>query len=75
MAWQIFAIAVIIIATMIWFVRDERQMREQRLQERAQHFALAPAYRHQVPQRTLDPVLVGRAGTDKRRRFLSALQR
>ena len=48
MAWELLAIWAIVIATLIWFVRDERRLAAQRLEARARHFATAPAYRHQT---------------------------
>lgn len=43
---ELIAIWTIVIATFVWFFRDERRIREQRLMARARHYATAPAYRH-----------------------------
>lgn len=46
MAWQLLAIWVITIGTVVWFVRDERRLRaEARLAEAARYYAYAPQYR------------------------------
>ncbi|QQR38939.1 hypothetical protein [Devosia rhizoryzae] len=47
MAWELLAIWAIVATTVLWFVRDEKRLREERLMARARHFAVAPAYRHQ----------------------------
>lgn len=48
MAWEIVAIWAIVIGTLVWFTRDERRLKSERLAERARYFATAPAYRHEV---------------------------
>ena len=66
MAWEILAIWLIVSATVIWFVRDERQRKSNAaLARSAAYYAHAPQYQHRsvetpvsVPQpavrRTLD---------------------
>jgi hypothetical protein len=36
----------IVLATIVWFVRDERRLAHARLDARARYFATAPQYRH-----------------------------
>lgn len=80
MAWELLAIWAIVTITITWFVRDERQLRTERLHSRARHFALAPAYRHAAP--TFDPASIARPPVlktttmaESRRRFLASMQR
>lgn len=47
MAWELLAIWIIVAATIIWFVRDERRVTAQSLQRQAERFATNPAWRHQ----------------------------
>ncbi|MFC3704936.1 hypothetical protein ACFOOL_09215 [Devosia honganensis] len=46
MAWQVLAIWIIVAASLVWFMRDERRRRLAMLERRARHFATAPAFRH-----------------------------
>lgn len=46
MAWQVLAIWIIVAASLVWFMRDERRRRLVTLERRARHFATAPAFRH-----------------------------
>lgn len=47
MVWQLVAIWVIVAATIVWFVRDERRLQaEARLAAAARYYAQAPQYRH-----------------------------
>lgn len=47
MAWELMAIWAIVIATTVWFFRDERRLRaEAELQRAARYYAHAPKYRH-----------------------------
>lgn len=49
MAWQVLAIWAVTIATIVWFVRDERRLKtEAALAQAAQYYAQAPKYRYQV---------------------------
>lgn len=54
MAWQLLAIFVIVMATVIWFIRDERRVRADAvLVKAARYYAHAPKYRfgaRNVPQ-------------------------
>lgn len=45
MVWQLLAMWLIVVATIIWFVRDERQRRDLKLRLQAVRFAAAPHYR------------------------------
>lgn len=58
MAWEIFAIWAIVIATLIWFRRDEARQRSSRLAEQARYFATATHYRHRanVPRSTAEQI-------------------
>jgi hypothetical protein len=59
MAWQLLAIWVITIGTVVWFVRDERRLRaEARLAVAARYYAHAPKYRfgaRNVPPQPVPP--------------------
>ena len=46
MAWEIVAIWAIVVATLVWFRRDEDRERSKALAEQARYFATAPRYRH-----------------------------
>ncbi|KRA47638.1 hypothetical protein [Devosia sp. Root635] len=47
MAWEVLAIWGIVIATTVWFFRDERRLRaEADLKQAARYYAHAPKYRH-----------------------------
>lgn len=46
MEWELLAIWLIVAATIVLFVRDERRMRMDRLTEQARRLATAPAWRH-----------------------------
>lgn len=47
MAWELVAMWVIVIATVVWFVRDEKRLRaEAALERAARYYAHAPKYRH-----------------------------
>lgn len=46
MAWEILAIWAIVVATLVWFRRDEDRQRSKALAEQARYFATAPRYRH-----------------------------
>ena len=48
MAWELIAVWAIVIATLIWFVRDERRRHARKLDAMARHFATAAAWRHRV---------------------------
>ena len=49
MAWELLAIWLIVATTVVFFIRDERRVRLERLDERARRFATAPAFRHRDP--------------------------
>ena len=74
MAWQLLAMWGIVIATITWFVRDERRLRaDAELAEAASYYAHAPKYRHLAVD---EPVAVParRVGglTSKQREYLQA---
>jgi hypothetical protein len=57
MAWQLLAIWIIVAATIVWFVRDERRAAARSLRRRAESFATNPAWRHRsVGERLADGV-------------------
>jgi hypothetical protein len=84
MAWEILAIWIIVAATVVWFVRDERQKRLSGLMEKARGFATDPAFRHREPEPALVPVIARTAAPPKplaaddltpmERRFLESLR-
>lgn len=43
---ELAAIWTILTITLIWFARDERRLREEKLMARARYFATAAHYRH-----------------------------
>jgi hypothetical protein len=45
MVWQLLAMWLIVVATVVWFVRDERQRRDIKLRLQALRFAVTPHYR------------------------------
>ena len=45
MEWQLLAMWMIALTTMLWFVRDERRLRAAVLARQARYFA-SPAYKH-----------------------------
>lgn len=45
MEWQLLAMWMIVLTTMLWFVRDERRLRAAVLARQARYFA-SPAYKH-----------------------------
>lgn len=57
MAWQLLAMWVVVLATVIWFIRDERRRRADREIERAaRYYAYAPRFRHVTRAPTPEPV-------------------
>ena len=47
MAWELLAMWVIVISTLVWFIRDEKRLRaDAALQRAARYYAHAPKYRH-----------------------------
>lgn len=51
MAWELLAIWVIVSATVIWFIRDEKRVQaEADLERAARYYAHAPKYRHISPE-------------------------
>ena len=76
MAWQILAMWVIVIGTIVWFVRDERRLRaEAALVAAAAYYAHAPKYRFQSSPAPVTPAPARRTGglSDTQRKFLQAL--
>lgn len=77
MILELVAIWAIVIAAVVWFVRDERRERaDADLKRAASYYAHAPKYRYASPQPEADvPVPARRAGglTDDQRKFLAAL--
>lgn len=58
MAWELLAMWVIVVATVIWFIRDERRLRaESELQRAARYYAHAPKYRHIAVEPAAAPAL------------------
>ena len=59
--WQVAAIVAIVLATFIWFVRDEQNTKRSKLDRQAHYFAHAPQYRYE-PRAAL-PVIPPKART------------
>ena len=58
MAWELLAMWAIVIATVIWFVRDEKRLRANaELQRAARYYAHAPKYRHVTVEPVAEPTL------------------
>ena len=78
MAWELVAMWAIVIATVVWFIRDERRLRAQaELQRAARYYAHAPRYRHVAPNPVAQPVVAPQARTGglsrEQRAFMEAL--
>lgn len=71
MAWEIVVIWAIVIATLVWFHRDERRIKAERLAHRARYFATAPAYRYEIAV-SAQPAAAPQARAH--RRYLDLLQ-
>lgn len=53
MAWELLAIWVIVVATVIWFVRDEKRVKaEAELERAARYYAHAEKYRYVAAEST-----------------------
>lgn len=48
MDWQIIAIVLIAVTTLVAFARSEKRQKVAAMAARARHFATAPAYRHRA---------------------------
>ena len=76
MAWELLAIWLIVATTIVLFIRDERRIAGERLEERARSFATALAYRHREPPPRQAPTRpVGGDLTAIQRRFAEELRR
>lgn len=76
MAWELLAIWLIVATTIVLFIRDERRMASQRLEERARSFATTPAFRHREPPPRQAPArALGGDLTAIQRRFAEELRR
>lgn len=78
MAWQVLAIWAIVLATIVWFVRDERRLRaEAALKRAAAYYAHAPQYQSRSTQTVtmLPPRPPRRTGglSATQRRFLAGM--
>lgn len=75
MVWELLAIWAIVAATLVWFVRDEKRARFERLAARARRYATGSAWRHReaAPQA---PVArpAPRGLTDIQRKFIEEMQ-
>lgn len=61
MVWELLAIWSIVLAIIVWFVRDERRERLKRLDRQARHYATAARWQHTAP--VLHPVVASRRST------------
>ena len=76
MAWELLAIWLIVAATIVLFIRDERRIASARLEERARSFATASAFRHREPPPRQAPARPVRGDlTAIQRRFAEELRR
>lgn len=76
MAWQLLSIWFIVIATIVWFVWEERQARLRRLAEQARLYATGAAWRHRgPPRRKAAPAAAQRDITEIQRRFIDEVRR
>lgn len=79
MAWELLAMWAIVIATVIWFIRDERRLRaEAELKRAARYYAHAPQYRHVSVEPAEAPALPPRRTgglTEVQRAFIAELTR
>ncbi|MHA6689357.1 hypothetical protein [Devosia sp. A449] len=75
MAWELLAMWAIVIATLVWFVRDERRVRaEAELERSARYYAHAPKYRHiRVEQPPAPPQRRPGGLSAQQRAFMAAL--
>ena len=56
MAWEVLAMWAIVIATVIWFIRDEKRLRaEAEMKRAARYYAHAPQYRHVTAEPIAQP--------------------
>ena len=77
MAWELLAIWLIVAATLVWFVRDEKRLRLDRLAARARQYATGSAWRHREPAPPAPlpaPRPAPRSTTDIQRKFIEELQ-
>lgn len=76
MIWQLLAIWILVIATLVWFIRDERKrISDAALARSARHYARAPQYRHVSAEPATMPAPARRTGglTAEQRRVFEAL--
>lgn len=77
MAWEMLAIWAIVIATFIWFIRDEKRLHaEAALKRAARYYAHAPQYRHVSAEPAEAPALPPRRTgglTQAQRAFITEL--
>ena len=48
MPWELLAIWLIVTATLVWFIRDEKRLRQEKLAEKARLYATGAAWRHRA---------------------------
>lgn len=76
MAWELVAIWLIVAATFIWFIRDEKRVQSRKLAERARFFATDTAFRHHGPLRAEAGLRPREQGlTELQRKFIEELRR
>lgn len=57
MALELLAMWMIVIVTVVWFIRDEKRLRaEADIEQAARYYAHAPKYRHISAERAADPI-------------------
>lgn len=77
MVWELIAIWAIVIATIVWFVRDERREQSRRLEQQAIRFATGSAWRHREPAAPRPAFVRAQSSdlTDVQRKFLEEMRR
>ena len=61
MAWELLALWMIVVGTVVWFIRDEKRLRlNADLERAARYYAHAPKYRHVTAEPAEQPVLLPR---------------
>lgn len=76
MAWELLAIWAVVAAVIVWFFREERKEKNDRLNERAREFARTPAWHTPRP---VQPIPVARHDTQRmteiHRKFIEEVRR
>ncbi|HTN60225.1 MAG TPA: hypothetical protein VL147_01565 [Devosia sp.] len=60
MILQVLAVWLIVMTTIVWFMRDEKRRRDGALSAQALAYAKAPHYRHPAPAESAPPMPIAR---------------